>query len=77
MGPAEERRPDPHTDQKTLGYTLGGPVGKPGGANKLFFFYAHEYRPQTTAINNGNTLRFRVPTALERAGLGESLEEQW
>src|SRR5258706_11781564 len=32
---------------KTLGYTLGGPGGKPGGANKLFFFYSHEYRPVT------------------------------
>ena len=29
----------------TLGYTLGGPVGRPGGANKLFFFYGHEFRP--------------------------------
>ena len=53
---------------KTLGYTIGGPVGKPGGNNKLFFFYAHEYRPVTQAINNGNPIRIRVPTALERAG---------
>lgn len=58
----------PKTSAKTLGYTLGGPVGKPGGANRLFFFYAHEYRPTTTAINNGNPIRLRVPTALERAG---------
>jgi len=60
--------PKPKTSTKTLGYTIGGPVGKPGGANKLFFFYAHDYRPITTAINNGNPLRIRVPTALERAG---------
>ena len=60
--------PTPHTEQKTLGYTIGGPVGKPGGSNKLFFFYAHEYRPTTAAINNGNVIRLRVPTALERAG---------
>ena len=60
--------PKPKTSTKTLGYTLGGPVGKPGGNNKLFFFYAHEYRPATTAINNGNPLRLRVPTAAERAG---------
>ena len=60
--------PTPHTEQKTLGYTIGGPVGKPGGSNKLFFFYAHEYRPTTAAINNGNSIRLRVPTALERAG---------
>jgi hypothetical protein len=58
----------PKTSAKTLGYTLGGPVGKPGGANKLFFFYAHEYRPQTNAINNGNPVRLRVPTLLERQG---------
>src|SRR5436190_2563849 len=56
------------TDSKTLGYTIGGPIGRPGGANKLFFFYAHEYRPVTTAINQGNPIRIRVPTALERAG---------
>src|SRR4029079_158218 len=30
-------------------YTSGGPVGKPGGDNKLFFFYAHEYRPRNAA----------------------------
>ena len=60
--------PTPKTSQKTLGYTIGGPVGKPGGTNKLFFFYAHEYRPTTTAINNGNQIRLRLPTALERQG---------
>ena len=58
----------PKTSQKTLGYTIGGPVGKPGGTNKLFFFYAHEYRPTTAAINNGNAIRLRVPTELERQG---------
>jgi len=56
------------TSTKTLGYTIGGPVGKPGGNNKLFFFYSHEYRPVTAAINGGNPIRIRVPTALERAG---------
>ena len=46
--------------QSDWGYTFGGPVGKPGGNNKLFFFYAQEYRPRNAA----NTLRqFRVPTA--------------
>ena len=28
----------------------------------------HEYRPTNAAINNGNPIRLRVPTALERAG---------
>ncbi len=55
--------PKPKTRPKTLGYTIGGPVGKPGGNNKLFFFYAHEYRPTTAAINSGNPIRLRVPTA--------------
>jgi hypothetical protein len=51
--------------QDDWGYSVGGPIGKPGGANKLFFFYGHEYRPRKTggAIN-----RFRVPTLLERQG---------
>jgi len=58
----------PKTDQQIWGYTIGGPVGKPSGNNKLFFFYAHEFRPTTSAINSGNVIRYRVPSALERAG---------
>ena len=51
--------------EKDLGYSLGGPVGKPGGNNKLFYFYSHEYRPR----ESGNQInQFRVPTALERQG---------
>ncbi len=51
--------------QSDWGYTFGGPIGKPGANNKLFFFYAHEYRPRNAA----NTLRqFRVPTQAERNG---------
>ena len=38
--------------QRDWGYTVGGPVGKPGGSNKLFFFYAQEYRPRTTGNNH-------------------------
>jgi outer membrane receptor protein involved in Fe transport len=60
--------PKPKAKTKTLGYSIGGPVGKPGGQNKLFFFYSHEYVPTSNPINNGNPVRFRVPTALERAG---------
>jgi hypothetical protein len=52
--------------QQDWGYTIGGPVGKPGGTNKLFFFYAHQYSPRTSG--GGTPNRFRVPTALERAG---------
>ena len=58
---------DPKTilDEKDLGFTLGGPIGKPGGTNKLFFFYAQEFSPRT---RGGAVTRYRVPTALERAG---------
>ena len=57
--------PKAKLDEKDLGYSVGGPIGKPGGNNKLFFFYAHEYAPRTAG---GDTVRFRFPTALERAG---------
>jgi hypothetical protein len=53
------------SDQRDWGYTIGGPVGKPGGNNKLFFFYTSEYRPRLSANNTNN---FRFPTALERRG---------
>ena len=44
----------PKTKQDIYGYTVGGPIGKPGGNNKLFFFYAHEFRPTTLATNGGD-----------------------
>jgi hypothetical protein len=57
--------PNPVSEQSDWGYSVGGPVGKPGGNNKLFFFYAQEYRPRNTG---GTVRRFRVPTQLERQG---------
>ena len=51
--------------QRDWGYTIGGPIGKEGGNNRLFFFYAHQYSPRTTG---GAVNRFRVPTLLERQG---------
>jgi hypothetical protein len=65
-----EKNGDPKSVSKadTLGYSIGGPVGRPGGANKLFFFYSHEYRPVTNQTNGGNKIRLRVPTAAERSG---------
>ena len=51
--------------QRDWGYAIGGPIGRAGGDNNLFFFYSHEYRPRTSG---GNVNRFRVPTQLERAG---------
>ena len=58
---------DPKTKlkEKDLGYSIGGPIGKPGGNNKLFFFYAHEYR---AAHGRRRHRALPVPTALERAG---------
>jgi hypothetical protein len=59
---------------RTWGYSIGGPVGRPGGDNKLFFFYSHEYRPSQSG---GNLDRFRLPTALERQGnFSQSLDNQ-
>jgi Carboxypeptidase regulatory-like domain len=55
----------PVVKERDWGYTLGGPIGKPGGANKLFFFGSQEWRPREIG---GSTRRFRVPTAAERAG---------
>lgn len=47
------------------GYTIGGPVGRPGGSNSLFFFHSQEFRPREVS---STVRRFRFPTALERAG---------
>jgi hypothetical protein len=60
--------PKPKAESKTYGFSIGGPIGKPGGRNSLFFFYSHEFVPTNNPINNGNPIRFRVPTAAERAG---------
>ena len=58
---------DPKTvlNEKDLGYSIGGPIGRPGGSNKLFFFYSHEYAPRT---GRNNVISHRMPTALERQG---------
>jgi len=64
---ANQKNSLPKTIQKERdwGYSVSGPVGKPGGANKLFFFYSHEYRPRESGRQVN---RFRVPTQAERAG---------
>jgi hypothetical protein len=48
-----------------IGFSIGGPIGKPGGHNKLFFFFAEEFNPATSG---GEQRTFRLPTALERQG---------
>jgi hypothetical protein len=58
---------DPKTfqDERDWGFAIGGPVGRAGGNNKLFFYYNQEFNPRTF----GNTVnRYRLPTALERQG---------
>jgi hypothetical protein len=58
---------DPKTtvDERDWGWAIGGPVGKPGGNNKLFFYYNQEFNPRT--IGN-RVFRYRVPSDLERQG---------
>src|SRR5262249_34184039 len=67
-GDIQNGDPKPKTSTKTLGYTLRGPIRHPGRNNKLFFFYSHEFRPRTAAINGGSPTPIRVPRAAERAG---------
>jgi hypothetical protein len=57
--------PKPTSKQRDWGYSIGGPVGKPGGQNKLFFFYAQEFQPRS---QGNNVVRHRMPTLLERQG---------
>jgi len=60
--------PKAYLRQKDLGFTVGGPVGKPGHDNKLFFFYSHEFDPRHMTVTGGSQVTYRFPTALERAG---------
>src|SRR5687768_9682729 len=57
--------PKPFEDEMDWGFALGGPVGRPGGRNKLFFYFNTEFNPRTFG-NDVN--RYRVPTVLERQG---------
>jgi len=54
----------PKLNERDFGYTIGGPVGKPGG-KRLFFFWSQEYQPRSQSVA---VIRLRVPTALERQG---------
>jgi Carboxypeptidase regulatory-like domain len=57
--------PKAFQDERDWGFAIGGPVGRPGGNNKLFFYYNQEFNPRTF----GNTVnRYRMPTLLERQG---------
>ena len=59
---------DPKTviKQRDWGYSIGGPVGKPGGAaTSCSSSTAQEFEPRT---GGNDVTRFRMPTALERQG---------
>lgn len=57
--------PKPFEDERDWGFAIGGPIGKPGRNNKLFFYYNQEFQPRT---EGGEVNRYRMPTALERQG---------
>ena len=45
--------PKPILQQQEIGYSLGGPFGKQGGNNKLFFFHKVEKKSSgTAAVDN-------------------------
>jgi hypothetical protein len=57
--------PRSYLKEKDWGFSVGGPIGKPGHNNKLFFFFSEEFDPRSLS---GVITRYRFPTALERAG---------
>lgn len=57
--------PKQRINQSDEGYTLGGPIGRPNGGSKLFFFVNQEWQ-QVKSPNDQR--RVRVPTELERRG---------
>ena len=61
----ERGLPKQKINQSDEGYTLGGPIGRPNGRSKFFFFLNQEWQQ---VLNANNETRVRVPTALERAG---------
>jgi len=59
LGQSEERRSEAKTSTKTLATRSAAQWASPA-ANKLFFFYSHEYR-RYYGINNGNRSGFGCP----------------
>jgi hypothetical protein len=57
--------PRTKVEEKDYGFTLGGPIGKPSGKNKLFFFINGEFNPRTSA---GSVIYYRMPSLSERQG---------
>jgi hypothetical protein len=57
--------PKATSKERDWGFSIGGPVGRPGGNNKIFFYYAQEFQPRTAG---NNVVRHRFPTVAERQG---------
>ena len=57
--------PKSFQDERDWGFSISGPIGKPGRNNKLFFYYTQEFQPRTVG---GDVTRYRMPTDLERQG---------
>jgi hypothetical protein len=57
--------PKETVDERDYGFAIGGPVGKPGGSNKLFFYFNLEMNPRRFG---GEVRQYRLPTLLERQG---------
>ena len=57
--------PKQKINQSDQGYTIGGPLDRPNGGARLFFFLNQEFQQVLTANNEA---RVRVPTELERRG---------
>ena len=49
--------PKAYNKEQDLGFSIGGPIGKPGRENKLFFFYSHEFDPRSISITGREHLR--------------------
>ena len=58
--------PKPLVDERDWGWSIGGPIGKPGGNNKLFFFYNQEFNPRT--VGQRASRRYRDADAARAAG---------
>jgi hypothetical protein len=57
--------PKATVQEKDYGGSIGGPIGKSGGNNRLFFFTNLEFNPRSRA---GSVVNYRMPTRLERQG---------
>ena len=57
--------PKETSEERDWGFAIGGPIGRPGGDNKLFFYFNYEANPRT---RGADLITHRLPTVLERMG---------